>query len=153
MPIQRLDANPLISPDDVPPTREDVEVYCTINPGAVWVNGEALLLVRVGERPIEQPGMIAALVYDHDDCSSSVQRYKLDDPDIETLDGRTFHYRGKRLLTSLSHLRLARSKDGVNFDIDPSPAMFPETWSETFGLEDPRITQIGAVREMSLNSI
>ena len=50
MTVERFADNPLITPADVPATREDVEVYSTINPGAVRVGSEALLLLRVGER-------------------------------------------------------------------------------------------------------
>ena len=38
------------------------------------------------------------------------------DPRLIAVDGRTW-------LTSISHLRLARSADGVRFTIDPAPAM------------------------------
>ena len=41
-------------------------------------------------------------------------------------------------------MRAARSRDGLHFEVDPRPALFPETAFETFGIEDPRITQIGA---------
>jgi len=41
-----------------------------------------------------------------------------------------------------SHLRIARSKNGIDFKIDKKPAIFPESKYERFGIEDPRITQI-----------
>jgi predicted GH43/DUF377 family glycosyl hydrolase len=43
-------------------------------------------------------------------------------------------------LTSISHLRLARSADGLRFRVAPEPALTPANLYETFGLEDPRIT-------------
>jgi predicted GH43/DUF377 family glycosyl hydrolase len=43
-------------------------------------------------------------------------------------------------LTSISHLRLARSSDGLHFRIGDAPALGPAHHYETFGLEDPRIT-------------
>lgn len=45
-------------------------------------------------------------------------------------------------MTSISHLRLARSKDGIGFEIEDSPAIRPANDYETFGLEDPRISLI-----------
>jgi beta-1,2-mannobiose phosphorylase / 1,2-beta-oligomannan phosphorylase len=45
-------------------------------------------------------------------------------------------------LTSISHLRLARSWDGVRFQIADAPALGPANRYETFGIEDPRITCI-----------
>jgi predicted GH43/DUF377 family glycosyl hydrolase len=50
-----------------------------------------------------------------------------------TVDGRTW-------LTSLSHLRVARSTDGIRFDVERAPALSPATAYESFGIEDPRIT-------------
>jgi predicted GH43/DUF377 family glycosyl hydrolase len=46
-------------------------------------------------------------------------------------------------LTNISHLRLAKSRDGVSIDsIDEFPAFFPEEPYEELGIEDARITQI-----------
>ena len=53
-----------------------------------------------------------------------------------------FHADGELFLTSISHLRIARSKDGVQFDVDRSPSVIPETPYEAFGVEDPRITRL-----------
>ena len=46
-------------------------------------------------------------------------------------------------MTSLSHLRIARSKDGIHFEIDEHPAILPLAEEESWGMEDPRITKIG----------
>jgi beta-1,2-mannobiose phosphorylase / 1,2-beta-oligomannan phosphorylase len=140
--MQRFDANPLITPAAIEPTRPDVDVYCTINPGAVWFNEEALLLIRVGERPKPQQGTIAALVYDPAADLMHVHRVPLEDRALELLDGRTFNYVGRRLLTSLSHLRIARSRDLRTWRIDPKPAIFPTTEWEAYGCEDARITPL-----------
>jgi predicted GH43/DUF377 family glycosyl hydrolase len=48
-------------------------------------------------------------------------------------------------LTSISHLRLARSTDGIRFQIADAPALGPANYYETFGLEDPRITCLDGV--------
>jgi predicted GH43/DUF377 family glycosyl hydrolase len=45
-------------------------------------------------------------------------------------------------LTSISHLRLARSRDGLQFQVQDRPALGPANEYETFGIEDPRITCI-----------
>ena len=55
MAVRRLDANPLLRPSDVKPTRDDLEVVCTLNPAAVRVDDEVLLIVRVGEQPADSP--------------------------------------------------------------------------------------------------
>ncbi|CAN5236101.1 glycoside hydrolase family 130 protein [soil metagenome] len=43
-------------------------------------------------------------------------------------------------LAQMSHLRVARSPDGVRFTVDPSPAMTPLTPYEEYGIEDARVT-------------
>jgi len=142
MPLERFDSNPLITPESVEPSREDVEVLCTINPGAVWFKGDALLLLRVGEKPIDEPGYISTLTYDHVGRRTSIRRYKLDDPNTQVHDGRTFAWRGRKLLTSLSHLRIARSHDLVNWTVDETPAIAPTCEWEAYGCEDARIIRL-----------
>jgi predicted GH43/DUF377 family glycosyl hydrolase len=141
--MKRLDANPLLTPEDVNPTREDLAILCTLNPAAVRVGDEILLLVRVGEMPADVPdGHVTAAICDNPDREIEIRHFRCDDPDIDIPDPRTFSHRGRMLLTSLSHLRIARSTDGKHFTFDPTPAIFPETPYEAFGCEDPRITEI-----------
>jgi predicted GH43/DUF377 family glycosyl hydrolase len=45
-------------------------------------------------------------------------------------------------LAQISHLRVARSTDGVHFTVDPEVAIGPENGLEEYGVEDPRITFI-----------
>jgi beta-1,2-mannobiose phosphorylase / 1,2-beta-oligomannan phosphorylase len=138
--LQRLSANPLLSPEDVRPTRDGLEVLCTLNPAAVRFGGQTLLLVRVGERLPDEPRWVTYLYRDPDFDELQVGRYRKDDPDLSTPDGRGYFYRGKMVLSSLSHLRIARSDDGERFVFDDEPAIFPATPYEAFGCEDARIT-------------
>ncbi len=143
MPLKRLDANPLLTPDDLTPTRDDLEVLCTLNPAAVRLDdGEILLLVRVGERPAAERGSVGYVFFDADHGEIRVERIRLDDPLLDTADPRKYVFRGRTLLTSLSHLRIARSRDGRHFTFDPAPALLPATPYEAFGCEDARITRI-----------
>ncbi len=48
-------------------------------------------------------------------------------------------------LTQMSHLRIARSKDGANFVVDELPTVSPENRFEEYGCEDPRATLIDGV--------
>jgi predicted GH43/DUF377 family glycosyl hydrolase len=170
--IERLAANPLIRPQDVPPSRPGMEVLCAFNAGAIRVDGEFILLLRVAERPLSgtmpddavvldlaprqpttvpatavpsAPGFVAFSVLDLTTTTPSiVTRYLPKDlPGLDLSDPRSIRYEGQTFLTSISHLRLARSRDGVTFTIDPSPALSPATLHEEFGCEDPRITRIG----------
>ena len=141
--MRRLDANPLLTPDDLAPTRDDLRVMCTLNPAAVRFGDEILLLVRVGERAPDEPDNVTYLYYDHADARVKTGRISKDDADLICRDGRGYYHRGRMLLSSMSHLRLARSGDGVNFTFDPAPAIFPSTPYEAYGCEDARITQVG----------
>ena len=54
--IKRFAHNPIIGPQEVRPSAPDLEVMCAFNPGATERDGEILLLLRVAERPIPEPG-------------------------------------------------------------------------------------------------
>ena len=54
--IERFDCNPLITPADVKPSRDDMEVLCAFNAGATTYDGKTLLFVRVAERPVPEDG-------------------------------------------------------------------------------------------------
>ena len=142
MPLKRLEANPLLTPASVAPTRDDLEVFCTLNPGAVRFGGQVLLLVRVGERARCEAGSVAYAHFDPDAGDVRITRIPRDDPDLNTSDPRKYLYRGRMLLTGMSHLRVARSTDGVNFTFAESPAIFPATPYEAYGCEDARITYL-----------
>lgn len=143
MTLKRLDANPVLTPDDLAPTRQDLRVLCTLNPAAVRFGDQILLLVRVGEQAPDEPGCVSYLRFDPADGQVKIGRIAKDDPGLTCPDGRVYHYRRRMLLSSMSHLRLARSSDGVRFAFDPAPAIFPSTPYESYGCEDARITQAG----------
>lgn len=142
MPLQRLNDNPLLTPDDVAPTRDGLEVLCTLNPAAVRYEGETILLVRVGEAAIDEHRYVSYVYFDDEAGRIDIGRIHRDDPDLEIPDGRGCYYKGHMLLSSMSHLRIARSTDGRSFTFDPTPAIFPTTAYEAYGCEDARITHI-----------
>jgi predicted GH43/DUF377 family glycosyl hydrolase len=157
--VKRFAENPLITPADVQPSTDGWEVIGVFNPGVIRFKGQILLLLRVAERPGDKldDEQVAPIL---NPATGQIEhlRVKNDDPDVEIPDSRSFYYKGEMKLTSISHLRIARSTDGINFTIDPKPAIFPERPNETYGLEDPRITQIGdefyiAVKTVSENGI
>ena len=55
----RFPDNPLLTPDQVRPSRGDMEVECILNPGAFKYAGKTWLLVRVAERPTQEKGWIS----------------------------------------------------------------------------------------------
>ncbi len=143
MGVFRASENPIIRPADVRPSREDFEVIGVFNAGVARYGDEVILLLRVAERPIPS-GMDAVLcpVYDVAADRVILLPFARDDPLNDFSDPRLIIRPQETYLTSLSHLRLARSTDGIRFQIAPTPTLRPATTYETFGIEDPRITAI-----------
>jgi predicted GH43/DUF377 family glycosyl hydrolase len=140
---ERFPENPLLRPEDVRPSIEGLRVECVLNPGAFRHQERTGLLLRVAERPAPRDGFVSTPVLDP--CAENgvrVLEFRTDDPDLSRLDPRVFQYRGKTYLTTLSHLRLAWSADGVRFIVDEEPALIGEGRMETFGLEDCRVARI-----------
>ena len=140
--MDRLDSNPLLSPEDVQPTRGDLRVMCTMNPAAVRFGDEILLLVRVGQCAPSEPDAVVTPYYDAAGGEVKLRRISRSDPELDMSDPRKIRHRGFTCLTSMSHLHIARSRDGRRFSFDPQPAIFPSTPYEAYGCEDARITQI-----------
>ncbi|RIV20088.1 glycosidase [Alicyclobacillaceae bacterium I2511] len=146
MGVHRFSENPLLTPRDIEPHRRDFEVLGAFNAGVAIYQNEILLLLRVAERPVQpDQRLIRVPVWDVAREALSVEtlhnehgEYDVSDPRsvVSKVTGR-FAY-----LSSLSYLRMARSRDGIHFTVDADPFMFPATAYETFGIEDPRITQI-----------
>ena len=93
------------------------------------------------------------------DTSVSPARMKLayipiDLPGLDLHDRRAVRYRDPRgprrgpndgytdFLAQMSHLRVARSRDGIHFDVEAAPALSADRAMEEYGVEDPRATLI-----------
>ena len=142
--LVRHKSNPLIRPQDVAPSRPDFEIIGTFNAGAVRVNNEIILLVRVAERPLRrEPGYI---FYPHlaDDGVLSVHSLAETDPRYDMSDVRIIRDRttGGVILTSISHLRVARSADGIHFTVEDTASLIAQPPFENYGVEDARIVSI-----------
>ncbi|MHC4361311.1 MAG: glycoside hydrolase family 130 protein [Planctomycetota bacterium] len=143
MKVFRSPNNPIIGPKDVEPAREDFEVIGVFNAGVTRVEDEVILLLRVAERPISQhPDVTLVGVYDVSQSDIIIKEFSKDDTENDFSDPRLIVRPKETYLTSISHLRLARSKDGIHFEIEKKPALTPTNQYEAFGIEDPRITLI-----------
>ena len=140
--IQRFPNNPLILPSAVKPSSPEFEVLCAFNPGATSFDGKSLLLVRVAERPRQEPGYISTVVIDESQGGLKTLRFRLDDPDLDLIDPRIIRHREVNYLTSLSHFRTAISEDGRNFTISSEPALVGSGPYESYGVEDPRVVRL-----------
>ena len=94
MSVERLAENPIIRPQDVPPSRPDWEVVGAFNPGAVIYGDEVLLLLRVAERPKDKsPDEQVAPILNPETGRIDYFRVPNDDPNITDIpDSRSFYY-------------------------------------------------------------
>ncbi|MCW3061199.1 MAG: glycosidase [Capsulimonas sp.] len=151
---KRFASNPIICPDDVPPSRDGMGVACVLNPGAFQYQGRTGLLLRVAERPHQTEETITTPVIDPSDPSGvSILEFRKDDPDLSYGDPRGFTHKGQNYLTTLSHLRLAWSEDGEQFSVDPAPTLIGQGELETFGVEDARVTEIDGVYHITYTQV
>jgi predicted GH43/DUF377 family glycosyl hydrolase len=143
MSIKRSNYNPIISPSDVIASKVEMEVIGVFNAGVARHNNNIILILRVAERPINNdPEVYLAPVYDPTANQIIIERIPRH-PDYDFSDVRAIKTPNRNYLTSISHMRVARSQDGINFTIDKQPTILPGTIYEGYGIEDPRITQIG----------
>lgn len=142
--IEKYENNPVVKPADVTPSREGYVVLGAFNPGAVLFGDEILLLLRVAEGCQKVEGRARAPIYTFGEGKSwpDMVDFDLNDPDVVLKDTRGIVYKGKDYLTSMSHIRIARSKDGLNFTVDEKPFIYPVDKSEEYGIEDARVSLI-----------
>ncbi|MBK1631820.1 glycosidase [Thiohalocapsa halophila] len=143
--MQRHPRNPLIEPDQVVPSAPGYRVRGAFNPAAVRFDGEVLLLLRVAEDCPAREGRVAVPVASIEAGVGrpEILELSLDDPDVALKDTRGIVYKGLDYLSTMSHIRIARSRDGVSFQVDDTPFIFPGDASECFGVEDARVTRFG----------
>lgn len=139
---ERFGQNPLLKPEDIRPSAAGLKVECLLNPAAFRFDGRIWLLLRVAERPEQQPGTISLPVLENGRVR--ILEFSSQDPRLDARDPRVVTFDGTDYLTTLSHLRLVSSADGVSFREEPSfPSLVGEGSHESFGIEDCRVARIG----------
>lgn len=135
--------NPILSPEDLRPSQESMRIECLLNPGVFRFDGKIWLLLRVAERPEQTDGEISFPVLD-DANRVTVMRVPSTSPELDLSDPRVINYKGEDFLTTMSHLRLVSSTDGVRFSEEPGYLpLFGSDCYEAYGIEDCRVAQIG----------
>lgn len=139
---QRFSRNPLLKPSDLRSAVEGTEITCLLNPGAFRFAGKTWLLLRVAERPVQTPGRTSFPVLDPRG-GVKILEFDNSDPKLDLSDPRVISYDGHDYLTTMSHLRLVSSEDGIRFS-EPKGArpIFGEGTLESYGVEDCRVTEI-----------
>lgn len=137
---KRFSQNPLLKPSDLKPSREGLEITCLLNPGVFQFEGKTWLIVRVAERPAQKENIISFPILTETGGIKIIEIPK-DDPELKATDARVINYKGVDYLTTLSHLRLLCSEDGIDFyEPEGYPPLMGEGALQAFGIEDCRVT-------------
>lgn len=149
----RFTENPLLSPSDLTPSREGLEITCLLNPGVFQFQNKIWLLIRVAERPKQIENSISFPILTNKGTIEIIE-IKKDDPELIATDARVINYKGADYLTTLSHLRLLCSEDGRTF-YEPKnyPSLVGEGILETFGIEDCRVVLIDQIYYLTFTSV
>lgn len=143
MAVFRSPQNPIITPGDVKPSRDDFEVIGVFNAAATRFDEQVILLLRVAEKPIcRRPDTVSAPIYDIRKKQLILKEFSKHESANDFSDPRLIVTENETYLTSISHFRVARSRDGINFEVDNTPSFAGQTEYETFGIEDARISLI-----------
>lgn len=158
----RRTENPLLTVKDVKPSRDDFAVDGIFNCGATKFGNEYILLCRVAESvKCDRDGCVAFPTIIEQNGRSKFEVIFIEKskyPQYNFNDSRTITkgsdaYSSVVYLTSFSHLRIARSKDGIHFKVDDKPMIMPDPISECWGMEDPRITYIDGIYYINYTAV
>lgn len=137
---KRFSQNPLLSPAELKSSMEGLEITCLLNPGVFRYDGKIWLIVRVAERPAQKDNLISFPILTGEGGIKIIEIDK-NDPDLDATDARVINYKGRDYLTTLSHLRLLCSNDGITFyEPEGYPSIMGEGPLQTFGVEDCRVS-------------
>ena len=116
-----------------------MKVECLLNPGVFTFQGKTWLLLRVAETPLQEEGKISFPIYS-EEGEIEILTFRRDDKDLDASDPRVIRFKGKDYLTTLSHLRLVCSDDGIVFrEPEGYAPIFGMGRYETYGIEDCRV--------------
>lgn len=152
--VNRFPDNPILTTKDLQPSQPGMVVECVMNPGVFRFEGKIWLLLRVAERPVQKEGMISFPLM-RENGSMYILEYAKNDPHLDLSDARMLGYKGKTYLSTISHLRLVCSDDGIHFH---EPAGFPTRIFgkgplETYGIEDCRVSLIDGVYSLTYTQV
>ncbi len=140
--VKRYPDNPILNPKSILPSAASMKIECLLNPGVFRFKDKVWLLVRVAERPEQVEGKTTLPIYSSEGNLELVT-FNNDDPKFDDSDKRVFEYDGDYYLSTLSHLRLLSSEDGIHFSEEKGyKPLLPYGDQESFGIEDCRVSQI-----------
>ena len=148
----RFPENPILLPSSIQPSIPGMNVEGLLNPGAFRFEGRTHLLLRVAERPEQKIGMISFPIIDSDG-NQKILEFDKSDPLLDLSDPRTLKRGDTEYLTTLSHLRIVESDDGVNFRENGHDILTGKGELEIFGIEDCRVTEIGGTYYLTFTQV
>lgn len=152
--VKRFAQNPILTTKDIKPSQPGLVVACVLNPGVFRFEGKTWLLLRVAERPVQKEGIVSFPVL-REDGSMQILEFEKEDPNVDLSDARFVVYKGKSYLSTISHLRLVCSDDGVHF-IEPADfptQIFGQGPLETFGIEDSRVSLLEGAYHLTYTQV
>lgn len=152
--VNRFKENPIITTKDIAPSQPGWVVECVLNPGAFRFAGKTWLLLRVAERPGQQDGLVSFPVMNGEGVYD-IMEFERADPRLDLSDARKVSYNGRTYLSTISHLRLVCSDDGVHFyePGDFPTKIFGQGPLETYGIEDCRVSLIDGVYYLTYTQV
>ena len=111
---RRFPENPLLMPKHLQPSSSELQIISLLNPGVFIYQDKIWLLVRVAEGIVQKEGVIFFPVLSPLGKMEIIE-IPLNDPELVATDPRVIQYKGLEYLTTLSHLRLLYSDDGIHF--------------------------------------
>jgi len=134
--------NPLLSPKDLKTSNKNMIIECLLNPGVFEFDGKICLLIRVAERTVQKDGFLSVPIYNANGNIKIID-FDLKDPKLDASDARVITYDGVDYLTTISHLRIMFSEDGIHFiEHEDYPFVCGEGEYEAYGIEDCRVAKI-----------
>ena len=139
---QRFPENPLLLPKDLSPSRDGLQIISLLNPGVFRFQNKTWIIVRVAEGVAQKEGVLFFPALNATGNTEIIE-VPLNDPDLVATDARVVGYKGLDYLTTVSHLRLLASEDGIHFsEQEGYPPLVGKGYLERFGIEDCRVAQI-----------
>ena len=150
---RRFPENPLLMPKDLQACSSDLQIISLLNPGVFRFEGKVWLLVRVAESVAQKQGVILFPVMNGIGKMEIIE-IPLNDPELIATDPRVVNYKGLDYLTTISHLRLLSSEDGVHFtEQRDCHFLMADGILEQFGIEDCRVTELNGTFYLTYTAV
>jgi predicted GH43/DUF377 family glycosyl hydrolase len=150
---RRFPENPLLMPKDLKASTSEMQIISLLNPGVFTFENKIWLVVRVAESIAQKEGVIFFPLINKSGKIEIIE-IPLNDPDLITTDVRVINYKGLDYLTTLSHLRLLCSTDGIHFSEPENTALIMGSGMlEQYGIEDCRVSKIGETYHLTYTAV